>query len=618
MRKYWTYMVGAVCLLAVVVVCFFGYNSYLQKKIYEENSKLLTAHSEQVNTSFQFFTQRNWNVLSECDGLLQRATDASDVADIRESFADLKNSWGYKELYLFNQSSQVYTVENRRETINDLVGVFDEMYKTNNETVGSYFLSDGTRRTFFAHPLSSPITLEGVAYTGVAVSYTDEVMSRIVTKDAFEGKSDSYLVRGNGDVVVALEAKTEFETYVQNMFTFLGGKATFLASDVNTIRQDVADKKNGSALINYQGKEFYLTYTTVGISDWVLIGVIEAEVIDTGMQEAATATMLVFIVLAVVIAGFVFFTFANQQRSKLHQKERERKQIAEQKELTDQLFNGIAQIVDRFAVADIVNNKCEYHEKKYGEPLYPNIRTYKQMTDAINARYAVLGKPEAKMSDLLSPEHLRSVLRKDGDCFKIEYFSHDRSIFKILNIVPIEWDKNDRAQKVILIVQDIAQKVELQMAANTDTLTGLYNGRFFSEVLRDKESCGEPFVLFYLDLDYFKPVNDTYGHDMGDKLLKQVAKRLRSCIRSLDYAFRIGGDEFALMVSSDGNEKACQGMIERVTKNLSAPYLIDNHTIRIGVSCGFAAYPKDGDTSQVRITADKRMYEEKAKKHIER
>lgn len=56
MRKYWTCMVGAVCLLAVVVVCFFGYNSYLQKKIYVENSKLLTAHSEQVNTSFQFFT----------------------------------------------------------------------------------------------------------------------------------------------------------------------------------------------------------------------------------------------------------------------------------------------------------------------------------------------------------------------------------------------------------------------------------------------------------------------------------------------------------------------------------------------------------------------------------
>mgnify|MGYP000367542854 FL=1 len=67
--------------------------------------------------------------------------------------------------------------------------------------------------------------------------------------------------------------------------------------------------------------------------------------------------------------------------------------------------------------------------------------------------------------------------------------------------------------------------------ANTDGLTGLYNERYFDALLKENELNRTPFVLFYLDLDRFKPVNDRYGHDVGDQLLKEVASRLRGCVR---------------------------------------------------------------------------------------
>ena len=85
--------------------------------------------------------------------------------------------------------------------------------------------------------------------------------------------------------------------------------------------------------------------------------------------------------------------------------------------------------------------------------------------------------------------------------------------------------------------------------ANTDGLTGLYNERYFDALLKENELNRTPFVLFYLDLDRFKPVNDRYGHDVGDQLLKEVANRLRGCVRESDAVFRIGGDEFALIVN---------------------------------------------------------------------
>ena len=93
--------------------------------------------------------------------------------------------------------------------------------------------------------------------------------------------------------------------------------------------------------------------------------------------------------------------------------------------------------------------------------------------------------------------------------------------------------------------RESTERQKMEDLANTDGLTGLSNERFFNATLQKKEKAGEPFALFYLDLDSFKPVNDTYGHDVGDQLLKAVSRRLRTCVRSTDYAFRIGGDEFA-------------------------------------------------------------------------
>lgn len=152
--------------------------------------------------------------------------------------------------------------------------------------------------------------------------------------------------------------------------------------------------------------------------------------------------------------------------------------------------------------------------------------------------------------------------------------------------------------------------------ANTDALTGLYNDRFLRSMLSEYAEAKQKFAIFYLDLNWFKTVNDTYGHAIGDKLLHAVGQRLQNGVRTGDTVFRIGGDEFAMLVPGDVSQEMCNSVVCRIKKIISRPFSIDGAEIFIDLSCGFALYPEEADdTDQVRILADHRMYKDKIDNH---
>ncbi|WP_001097207.1 GGDEF domain-containing protein [Vibrio sp. RC586] len=151
-----------------------------------------------------------------------------------------------------------------------------------------------------------------------------------------------------------------------------------------------------------------------------------------------------------------------------------------------------------------------------------------------------------------------------------------------------------------------------RILALTDPLTGLENRTaMFTELERYRRSGG--FSLFLIDLNGFKQVNDTHGHQMGDAVLKQVAYRLTHCIPALDYrVFRMGGDEFALILSSINSTE--QMMMQRMIKEcFNQDFAIsDNLQAKLSTSVGFSTYPLDStNLSQLIYLADQNMYEMK-------
>ncbi len=167
------------------------------------------------------------------------------------------------------------------------------------------------------------------------------------------------------------------------------------------------------------------------------------------------------------------------------------------------------------------------------------------------------------------------------------------------------------------IFQDIAEEKQsernLHLLAYHDTLTGLYNRTEFMRMVADAlgrgERYNEPFGLLFIDLDLFKEVNDSFGHAAGDKLLCQVAQRLRSCLRETDHAFRLGGDEFTVLLPKVAEDNDLSTVAGKLIEQLRTPFIIDGQSMQIGCSIGMVSYPRDGsDRDTLLGHADAAMY----------
>ena len=153
--------------------------------------------------------------------------------------------------------------------------------------------------------------------------------------------------------------------------------------------------------------------------------------------------------------------------------------------------------------------------------------------------------------------------------------------------------------------------------ANMDVLSGLPNrGRvrqLLGEALSNAQSSNVPCAIMFLDLDGFKPVNDTFGHPKGDAVLKSVAQRLVKEVGDAGHVGRMGGDEFAIVIRDGQSRKSIEDLARRLIASVAEPYLIDKIEIRIGVSIGCAFGPIDGQSVDDLIQkADLALYEAKA------
>jgi diguanylate cyclase (GGDEF)-like protein/PAS domain S-box-containing protein len=188
----------------------------------------------------------------------------------------------------------------------------------------------------------------------------------------------------------------------------------------------------------------------------------------------------------------------------------------------------------------------------------------------------------------------------------------------------IEWlkisviDKDDPLRRQhIAVISDITERKRgeevVWRRANYDELTGLPNRRLFVDRLKQtlaraaRHKSG--IAVLFIDLDEFKPVNDNYGHQAGDELLKQVAARMDLCLREEDTVARQGGDEFVVMLTPIPNENEALAVAEKLLSALHAPFRIEGHTINIGASIGVSLFPQQGKTAeQLLKKADAAMY----------
>ncbi len=174
----------------------------------------------------------------------------------------------------------------------------------------------------------------------------------------------------------------------------------------------------------------------------------------------------------------------------------------------------------------------------------------------------------------------------------------------------------------VLLLEDITEKHKaeetIRKLAYYDVLTGLPNRALFyerlaSEIARCHRNNGN-FGLMLMDVDKFKDINDTHGHEVGDILLQQIAERLNGMLRETDTIARLGGDEFCFILSEVRDTASAELIADKILKKLHAPYAIDSLVLDMRFSCGIALYPEHGtDCGSLVRVADKAMYRAKEK-----
>ncbi|MFH6600779.1 putative bifunctional diguanylate cyclase/phosphodiesterase [Ectopseudomonas khazarica] len=175
-----------------------------------------------------------------------------------------------------------------------------------------------------------------------------------------------------------------------------------------------------------------------------------------------------------------------------------------------------------------------------------------------------------------------------------------------------------RAMVVIALDMSVVRNLhaQLESQAVTDSLTGLLNRRGFHQALESSlariERSGQRLAVLYLDLDGFKRINDSLGHDVGDQLLRRVGEQLKACLRPYDSLARIGGDEFTALLDNLGHPEDAARVAEKLIELVSVRHTLDGVDVTLGASVGIACFPECGQNVEGLLrSADMAMYEAK-------
>jgi diguanylate cyclase (GGDEF)-like protein/PAS domain S-box-containing protein len=249
-------------------------------------------------------------------------------------------------------------------------------------------------------------------------------------------------------------------------------------------------------------------------------------------------------------------------------------------------------------------------DEAQGRPVADVLRFIDGVTGAAMDNAVEIAMQEAETAKAAATCKNCMLVRRDGIEFGIE------------SKVTLIRDQDGNMTGAVVAFHDVsearAKALEMSHSAQHDVLTDLPNRVLFNDRLTQAitlaERQGKQLAVMFVDLDHFKMINDSLGHDVGDKLLQSVAGRLAACIRRSDTVSRLGGDEFVVLLSQVEHAEDAAFSARKILRALTAPHNIDNKNLDINVSIGVSTYPSDGQDAEGLINrADNAMYE--AKQH---
>ncbi|MDO4437854.1 MAG: sensor domain-containing diguanylate cyclase [Eubacteriales bacterium] len=375
----------------------------------------------------------------------------------------------------------------------------------------------------------------------------------------------------------------------------------FISGSIDKLKEDVENKKSGEFSFEYEGKHRISYYTPLDINNYYLFSASSDELIDLRTEELTRGTS--GLLIKVIIAGSILFIgiFYYIQQINKELKYSYKKAITNNEILNISALESNRYIFDYNPKTKVLEKKAGKHNLLFYKDeftdmpdsiLSMDIIDKESVNDFVNIFEEISSKDSIEKEIKISHKDISQWLR-----IRMKKIYNDHKIINIIGIVDDVTEKKN--QEIIIESKDREAKV-LKHQAERDALTSLYNAGTFkqkvADILNRENRDNSVDVLLLLDLDNFKLINDTFGHQYGDKVLIDVAEILKHSFRKDDVVARLGGDEFVvLLVGTDGYEKL-EPLLENLCKKLTMTYTKGDISITVSASIGIAISPTDGNT----------------------
>lgn len=271
------------------------------------------------------------------------------------------------------------------------------------------------------------------------------------------------------------------------------------------------------------------------------------------------------------------------------------------------------------SVNAIIITDCEQADQPivYVNPAFERITGYRS-EEVLGRNCRFLQGEELEQPAL---DTIRRALRdqEEGGAILLNYRKDGSAFWNDLKVAPVVNDRG-KVSHFVGILHDITEakryQDELEHQANHDSLTGLPNRNLLNDRIHQAIAFASrnqsQFSLAFMDLDHFKVINDSLGHNAGDQVLLQMARRLQGSAREVDTVARLGGDEFVILLADSGPFAGRIGWLERLKELVAAPLVLEGQELVLSCSIGFCCYPEDGrDVDTLLRNADTAMYQAK-------
>lgn len=315
--KSWLAAAAAVLLVvAALVIAGIQYSKFVTQTIYEESTAHLVEVLHQSNKMLNETVNKNMTYLHIWSSSLQHL---SDEREIRKFIETARQETGFTEFYFLSPEGNYMTVSGETGYLG-LQGDLEENISQGNDIVMSAVLPGKPQMLVFACPEIRG-SYQGFAYNAIAVAYNNEAIVQVLDISAFQGSAICYVVHSDGRIVINGKANPEYTIY--NLFAVLQEYFDLTQAETRALARDFEQGNSGSTRVTLDGVNYYLTYVSVNVQDWMLVSLVPADIVNAGMNTLQSRTVLIVTAFALCLAVLAILLILQKSRVKLRRKNTE-------------------------------------------------------------------------------------------------------------------------------------------------------------------------------------------------------------------------------------------------------------------------------------------------------